>query len=98
MALVIGVALLIVLTIFQLVPRLFPRPCLGGEFVIKQGILSKDTLLGAVIFGLGWGISGLCPGTAFAALGMGNWPVALGIVAMFLGALLFGIYKNFSRE
>ena len=40
----------------------------------------------ATAFGVGWGISGLCPGSAIASIGIGNWPILLGIVGMLLGA------------
>ncbi|MFN9569095.1 MAG: DUF6691 family protein, partial [Cyanobacteriota bacterium] len=40
---------------------------------------------GAVIFGVGWGLSGVCPGAGLASLGLGNWPMLLAIVTMLLG-------------
>ena len=47
-------------------------------------------IIGAAIFGVGWGISGQCPGSAIASLGVGNIPVLIGIVSMFLGAYIMG--------
>lgn len=92
--LVMGAALVIVLTTYQLLPRIKQQSVLGDTFSPRVGEVKKETVFGAVIFGIGWGISGLCPGTAFAALGMGNWPVLLGVMAMFVGALLYGLYKQ----
>lgn len=48
--------------------------------------LQPATLLGAAIFGVGWGLSGYCPGPALAALGTGN----LGALT-FVGAMVAGI-------
>jgi uncharacterized membrane protein YedE/YeeE len=44
-----------------------------------------------VIFGVGWGLSGLCPGAAVASVGIGNGPVLIGLAGMFLGAYLQGV-------
>jgi uncharacterized protein len=40
---------------------------------------------GAAIFGIGWGLGGFCPGPAFTALGTGNTPAVLFVVAMLAG-------------
>jgi uncharacterized membrane protein YedE/YeeE len=45
-------------------------------------------IIGAAIFGVGWGISGQCPGSAVASLGAGNWTVIISLTGMFLGAYL----------
>ena len=74
----------------NVVPRFMEKPVLGGEFKPRQRTLSRNTLLGAGIFGVGWGISGQCPGSALSSLGLGNYPVILGIAAMFLGAYVMG--------
>ncbi|MDT8405973.1 MAG: DUF6691 family protein [Methylococcales bacterium] len=48
-------------------------------------VLDKPLLIGAAIFGLGWGLVGLCPGPALANLSV-NGPVVAGFVlAMFAG-------------
>ncbi len=47
-------------------------------------------MIGAIIFGVGWGLSGLCPGAALSSLGVGNLPVIIGIGTMFLGAYVMG--------
>ena len=70
------------------------KPVLGGEFKPRRRILSWKTIIGAVIFGIGWGLSGQCPGSAIASLGTGNLPVLLGIFAMFIGAYLKGLLDS----
>ena len=54
----------------------------------------KPTILGAVIiggllFGVGWGIVGYCPGTSLGALGEGRWDALWGIGGMLVGAGLY---------
>jgi len=86
-----GSALVTAITI-NLIPKLLNKPILGGEFKKRKRTLNKRTVIGAIIFGVGWGISGLCPGSAMASLGIGNLPVLIGIAGMFLGAYIMGRY------
>ena len=74
----------------NIVPRFLDKPVLGGEFKPRTRTLSRNTLIGAAVFGVGWGLSGQCPGSAISSLGIGNLPVLLGIAAMFLGAYVMG--------
>jgi len=84
-----GSALVTAITI-NIIPRLLKKPVLGGEFKKRKRTLNKRTVIGAIIFGLGWGLSGLCPGSAMASLGVGNLPVLIGIAGMFVGAYIMG--------
>ncbi|MBS3148661.1 YeeE/YedE family protein [Candidatus Woesearchaeota archaeon] len=99
--LVMGAAVLIVSTSYFLLPCLMRKPIVGAEFVKYTQPFDKRTVIGASIFGVGWGISGLCPGSALASLGMGNLPVFFGIAGLFLGAYIqgriFGDYSTSSK-
>jgi hypothetical protein len=55
---------------------------------IKPVILGP-VIIGALIFGLGWGLLGYCPGTSMGALGEGRWDALWGILGMIVGAALF---------
>ena len=57
----------------------------------KQAIMDRATIVGAAIFGMGWGITGVCPGPAIAGLGAGSWELGYAIAGIALGALLQGI-------
>lgn len=74
----------------NVVPRIIETPILGGEFKPRERKFGKHTLIGAIIFGVGWGLSGQCPGSAISSLGIGNLPVLVGIVGMFVGAYVMG--------
>ena len=52
--------------------------------------MNRDTLLGAAIFGAGWGLSGVCPGPAIAGLGAGNWPLLWALAGIIVGAGIQG--------
>lgn len=88
--LVMGGALAVVLPAYALLPRLRERPWLGGTFEPHTARLQRDTLAGAALFGMGWGLSGACPGPAIAGLGTGNLELLWVIGAMAAGAWLQG--------
>ena len=55
---------------------------------VKSTVLGGN-ILGGLIFGLGWGLLGYCPGTSAGALGEGRWDAVWGILGMLVGAALF---------
>ncbi|UCH23314.1 MAG: YeeE/YedE family protein [Deltaproteobacteria bacterium] len=55
---------------------------------IKSTVLGGN-IIGGLIFGLGWGLLGYCPGTSAGALGEGRWDALWGILGMLFGAALF---------
>ena len=63
-------------------------PLTGTPYGRRIRSMDRDVLLGGAIFGVGWGLSGICPGAAYASLGIGNWPILIAVAGMLLGALL----------
>lgn len=63
----------------------------------------KPTIIGAVvfgglIFGIGWGMVGYCPGTSLGALGEGRWDAIWGIAGMLVGAGLYAEAYPFLKK
>lgn len=88
LAFVMGGALLVTVPGFALARRL-RGPLLGGTFHMPtRKDLDARLLLGAAIFGLGWGLAGFCPGPALSALSTGSGQVILFVAAMLAGMFL----------
>jgi uncharacterized membrane protein YedE/YeeE len=92
--LVMGGAVCVTVLVYQLVPRMMGRPLLEDNFSIRPPLLDRDTILGAAIFGLGWGICGVCPGPAIAGLGTGNWDLLVALAGIAIGAYAQGWLKG----
>lgn len=69
-------------------------PLTGRPFVRRLKSLDRNVLLGGTIFGAGWGLSGICPGAAYASLGIGNVTILWAIGGMFAGAYLQGVVRD----
>jgi uncharacterized membrane protein YedE/YeeE len=92
LVLLMGSAVAITFVAVNIVPRFMEKPLLGGEFKPRTRVLSRNTILGAIVFGVGWGLSGQCPGSALSSLGVGNYPIIIGMISMFVGAYVMGRY------
>lgn len=93
---VMGGALAVTLPAFPLILRR-ARPLFGDFFALPTNSrLDGSLIAGAMIFGIGWGIAGFCPGPALAALASGSPSVALFVVAMIAGQWLAALREKHS--
>jgi uncharacterized protein len=64
------------------------KPVLGGAFPPPpEARLGRNLVLGSILFGMGWGLAGLCPGPALASLTWGGLPGVIFMVAMLAGMM-----------
>ncbi len=68
-------------------PRGRPLLADGFRLPVSQAV-DRPLILGAALFGVGWGLGGFCPGPALAGLSTGRWEVALFVTAMLAGMAL----------
>jgi uncharacterized membrane protein YedE/YeeE len=84
---------------FWTVPRLRgSAPLTGRPYGRRLKSFDRNVLIGGSIFGVGWGLSGICPGAAYASLGVGNWPILVAIGGMFIGAYAQGAWRSRSVD
>jgi uncharacterized membrane protein YedE/YeeE len=89
--LVMGGAAGLALVAYKGFPRWFAQPLLGGKFLTQPATWDRKTIIGSAIFGVGWGLSGVCPGPAIAALGTGNTDILWAFGGIVLGGLAHGL-------
>lgn len=71
------------------------RSLLGAPMQLpNERELDGRLIGGSLLFGVGWGIAGICPGPAIAVLLSGHWQVVLFVLAMLGGMLLFSALER----
>ena len=95
--LVLGGAASVTAATYQGAPRVMSKPLLAATFGRHAASMSAATLGGAALFGIGWGLSGVCPGPAIAGLGTGNWPLLYAVLGLFAGAYVQGWLASRNR-
>lgn len=88
--LVLGGAVVVTFFVYTFIPKVLTKPLFEEAFLTHPSDMNARTLGGAALFGIGWGLCGVCPGPAIAGLGAGNWPLLWALGAMFLGAWVQG--------
>ncbi len=73
-------------------------PLTGRRYGRRLKSMDSNVLLGGAVFGVGWGLSGICPGAAYASLGIGNYPMLWGVAGMFIGAYGQGFVRSLSSK
>lgn len=87
LAFVMGGALAVTLPGYALLHRR-GQPLFASSFAPPTFLIDARLVIGAAIFGLGWGLQGYCPGPAVVAAGLGQWPALAFLPAMLIGAWL----------
>ncbi|WP_049947461.1 YeeE/YedE family protein [Candidatus Halobonum tyrrellensis] len=92
---VMGGAAVVTGIVFTVATRYLDRaPLTGDAYTRRLKSFDRNVVVGGAIFGVGWGLSGICPGAAYASVGIGNYPVLLAIAGMFLGAYAHGYWRS----
>ena len=78
-----------------LLSRRSKEPALGGGFAIPSGRpVDQPLVIGAALFGIGWGMVGLCPGPAIAGLALGLPSVFIFTASMLIGIAAHDLWRR----
>lgn len=92
---VIGSAVLVGIIVVQLIKRFKLRDIEGNLISIPSKTFSIPRyLIGGIIFGFGWALTGACPGPLFILLGNGIGVIAIAILSAMLGTYVYGLLKS----
>lgn len=79
--------------------RQHSRSLLGNPMQLPmKHSLDRRLIGGSVLFGIGWGITGICPGPAVTILLTGHWQIIVFMLAMLGGMLLFTVLEARRRR
>ncbi|MCB8920105.1 MAG: YeeE/YedE family protein [Ardenticatenaceae bacterium] len=89
MYLIIGSAVVVGAISLQIIKR-FEMKTVGGEsLTIREKPFNKGVVIGGICFGLGWAITGACPGPIYAQIGSGAYMAIVTFISALLGAYLY---------
>jgi uncharacterized protein len=91
---VIGSAVVTGMISIQLIKRLNIKTMHGESIVIPDKVFKKGQIIGGFIFGLGWAITGACPGPLFAQIGSGYTVVLLTLISALAGTWVYGKFAD----
>jgi len=99
LAFVMGGALLVFMPCYFLVIKPRKSSVIGCEYSLPKAQKVDSRLIsGSALFGLGWGIAGICPGPVVASLGLGNLSIVIFFCAMVVGSLLAKVIFGKSND
>lgn len=90
----IGTAVVVGLISIQLIKRLNIKSIYGEKITIDKKEFNKGQIYGGLIFGLGWAITGACPGPLFAQIGNGFGVIALTLLSAIAGTWVYGKFRE----
>lgn len=91
---VIGTAVVVGLISVQIIKRFKVKTFSGETVSIPDKTFNKGQIYGGLIFGLGWAITGACPGPLFAQIGSGFMAITVTFASAVAGTWLYGALKN----
>jgi len=65
----------------------------GEEITIREKPFNKGVIIGGIIFGMGWAITGACPGPIYAQIGSGAYMALVTFIAALGGAYLYAYFE-----
>ncbi len=91
---VIGSAILVGMVSVQLIKRNHLKSLSGEPIVLAEKQFSHGTWIGGLLFGIGWALTGACPGPMFAQLGSGIGSAAVLILAALAGTWTYSALRE----
>ncbi|WP_070137793.1 DUF6691 family protein [Crocinitomix algicola] len=91
---IIGSALTLGIILVQIIKRTKMKTIYGEpiSFTPKAKSITRY-LLGGTIFGLGWALTGACPGPMYVLLGTGEWSILIVLISAVIGTFIYGYFR-----
>ncbi|OOQ56492.1 transporter [Mucilaginibacter pedocola] len=91
---IIGSAIVVAMVSIMLIKRFNIKTISGEQVVIPQKTFHWGNVYGGLLFGLGWGITGACPGPLFAQIGGGFLVVSVTLLSAIAGTWVYGLVRD----
>lgn len=91
---VIGSAVVTGLISIQLIKRFNIKTLSGEEVKLSDKTFNWGQVYGGLIFGLGWALTGACPGPLFAQIGSGFFAIIVTLFSAIVGTWTYGYFRE----
>jgi uncharacterized membrane protein YedE/YeeE len=91
---IIGSAIAVGATSIFIIKKFNIKTIYGEEVEFHPKTFNKGQIYGGFIFGLGWAITGACPGPLFAQIGTGATVIAITLLSAIAGTWFYGLIRN----
>ena len=91
---IIGTAVIVGMISVFIIKKFNIKTMNGETIVFPKKKLNKGNIIGALLFGLGWGITGACPGPLYVQIGAGYLAVIVTLLSAILGTWVYGYFRD----
>ena len=91
---VIGTAVMVGMLSVFLIKKLNVKTLSGEKVIFHDKTFNKGQIYGGLIFGLGWAITGACPGPLFAQIGSGFLAIFVTFLSALAGTWTYGYFRD----
>ena len=91
---IIGSAVVVGVISVWIIKRLKVKTVYGEEIKFHPKTFNKGQILGGLLFGFGWAITGACPGPLFAQIGTGFTVVIITLLSAIAGTWVYGLVRE----
>ena len=91
---VIGSAVIVGVISVWLIKTFNLKTIYGEKIELHPKSFNKGQIYGGLIFGLGWAITGACPGPLFAQIGTGSTVIIITLLSAILGTWIYGYFRE----
>jgi uncharacterized membrane protein YedE/YeeE len=91
---IIGSAVVVGMISIWLIKKFNIKTIYGEKIIIQPKEFNKGQIYGGLIFGLGWALTGACPGPLFAQIGTGATVVLITFLSAIAGTWVYGLFRD----
>jgi uncharacterized protein len=91
---VIGSAVMVGVISVWMIKKFNVKTIYGEKIEFHPKAFNKGNVIGGLIFGLGWAITGACPGPLFAQIGSGTTVIVVTLLSAIAGTWVYGYFRD----
>jgi uncharacterized membrane protein YedE/YeeE len=91
---IIGSAIVVGIISLQLIKKYNVKTLSGDPIKVEPKQFNKGNIIGGFMFGIGWAMTGACPGPLYALVGSGLLIIAVVLLSAVLGTYVYGLLKD----